>query len=353
MKKLIPYIDRLKQKWYWIALSTLVLGSLFLYQAATELPTFSTSISFVLNKEFTLPDRFLNRTLSSRRRKRISKRQQQNYSEQVIAYATSTPLMRKTLFKKVTMNGQIDFLANHIIEAYGIFNKENLKNPKLKPLIDFKFQHEVLDRFSITEQKAFRRLSRTVNNKRKKILTAVFDAKRELLIMSVESPYPDLPAILLNAIYANLEAHYHKQEFGTLYEQQKILTLKKAEYLQEMTELAPKLGLKIDQSGNYISKASQLPEKNLQQLYKRLSASYEKTFKLLFQIDMAMLQVVPILEIYHPPNAYPEPIYQYDNWWLAVIKGMGIGAIIAILIIVVSKGMQDFRTLLSNGKKIT
>lgn len=345
LRKLIPYLNKLREKWHWIAISASIIGCLFLYQAVIELPTYTASTTFVLNKEFTLPNRLIGRTLSVRRKKRINKRQQRKYCEQVIAYATSRALMRQTLFRKVKMDGQVDFLANHIIESYGIFKKEKLTNPKLKPLINFKFQHAVIDSLSRNENKAFRRVSGLMKNKKRDLLTAIFDKNRHVLILSVTGPHPNLPAIILNAIYEDLATYYYNKEFGYLDQQQKILTAKLIEDNQKMKELIPPLVTEMNQSGNYLSKTEQLAEKNLKQSFEKLTASNDKMTKLLTQIDFTRLQVTPIFEVYQPPNAYPTPQYRSYSWWIATIMGISIGAVIGVLIIAVSTGIQNLVTL--------
>jgi len=251
------------------------------------------------------------------------------------------------------MDGQIDFLANHIIESYGIFKKENLTNPKLKPLLDFKFQHSVIDSFDRKEMKAFRRVSGLMKNKKSEILAANFDKNRDLVILSVTSTHRTLPAIILNAIFEDLANYYFNKEFGYLYEGQKILSKKQAEYAKELEQLTPALITEINKSNNYYSNASQLTEKKLNQSFSKLNANKDKMDNILNRIDLSMLQVTPIFEIYHPPNEFPNPEYRSYSWWVSAFVGTSIGVIIAVLMILTYTGIQDFVTLVKTAIKST
>ncbi|MEM1120171.1 MAG: hypothetical protein AAGJ18_06960, partial [Bacteroidota bacterium] len=174
----------------------------------TSEPLYTTTLSFGTYKQFDVPLRFANKPLSNRRQKLINQWQVKKFSQQVAALATSSTIMEQLLFNKVTFQKSNDFLANHMIDSYELFVKEQLANTKQADLIDFRFQHGNLARFSSLEKRAFQRVYRLFKNKKKGILSANFDEKTQLIVLKAESKYPQLPALVLEVAYEEVVRFY-------------------------------------------------------------------------------------------------------------------------------------------------
>lgn len=289
----------IKQRWYWVlGLAILFAGVDYLRKDVKE-PMFSTRLSFLVNYE----DITVMSDLKRKKNQKVRDRWQ-NLSRQrevldlMNEVLTSQEFQAKVLFTKATIEGQSDFLANHIIHYQKLPRRQSKQQQQQglakSDLVGFKFTHGDVTRFTLREQRVFSRLSRQLpsrlgsvgkkgNNSDQfveeetgnKLMesVAVNGAQRELPIhfsFRARSRNRALPATILTTVYDQFNKHfeaYHHHLFYTIKEAIKIEVARQEE--KEWTIAKKKLKIKATKgliSPSYIA----LPIKQLDRELKEL-----------------------------------------------------------------------------------
>lgn len=334
IKKLIQYLQKIGQKWHWILLSMLFFGTLLGYYAYLEEPTYETYIQFSLKNKQTISA--LANAREARRQRWLNRRKRIRQSNQIVAYATTQPILEVALLKKVNLNGRADFLANHIITAYELFSKEKITSERMASLIDFKFQHATIDQFGTLELKALRRVRNYLKGKKRGLLKANYDRKTDLLTLSATGKTPTLPELMLQVVFEQLDAYYLQKEYSPLLLSKEKLTKRLADQEQMFDSLRHQLIVLREQQNSYFSTKKRLPRKKLVRPLRFLYKNRAQLEKDILALDFASLQMESIFQVYHLPEKYPFPTYHRSvSTW--TILGILIGGMLGVLGIFFSK----------------
>lgn len=126
----------------------------------------------------------------------------------ILELTRSRIIIQEALFEKKKINGQTDFLANHLIRIYEYHEKW----AGHESLNDFLFHQDSFLLFSDTENQVLKILhGQIVGSQQHKIkgcLDVSYGAESSIMTFSLESLNQDLSLILVDVIYENLSRFY-------------------------------------------------------------------------------------------------------------------------------------------------
>ena len=345
LDKLDVYLKEIRQKWFWIIGWTILLGSLAFGLAYNEEPSYTATMTYSLVEDSPTIDR-TNRSLVGRLQRRMTRqlmKQRRSYIRRLTPIITSRSFIQQVLFQTIAIDGQEDFVANHIIHYYELFRADKLSE-RNQDLADFKFMKADISQFSIQERKALRRPYRKVvgNIKTGKnaMLLPSYNEDTDILTLSVRSSHPDLSIAILNSTYQLLTIYYRQEESKSNFKKQQILEEDLAKYQKNIPSIQVKLAKLQDASTNILSQTNLLKIKTLTRELHHLEANYKTTLVNLEQVKFDSNNQSPVFSIIDTPSPVIEPDYEYD-WIRTPLTGGGIGLVLSILFIVGKKKIAE------------
>jgi len=132
--------------------------------------------------------------------------------DKIIELSKTRRITQKALFRKSTIEGKEDYLANHLIESLVCLKKWNNKGllgfmakDDGLDLDNFKFSHDSISQFSILENKALKTIHRAMVGKEKQsgLFNSAYSEITGIMEFSMQSTDPDLSIDIVNSMYEN------------------------------------------------------------------------------------------------------------------------------------------------------
>ena len=196
--KIREYFMELKAAKKWILLSSFIFLILFGLKSFTDREYYKAELSFMINQDNGNPLGSLSGVLGTFGITAKSK----NNLARVLELSRSRKIIENTLFNKVALYENEDFLANHLINYYDSLGKWNSR-PWYNPfaniddsLKDFSFRNVDVNRFEEKENKALKILYHKIAGYPEKqvegILANSYDEESRIMYMSIELMNEDL-----------------------------------------------------------------------------------------------------------------------------------------------------------------
>lgn len=362
-ERLSIYYTKIKQKWIWVAFLALLFTGIEYFLQVEKTLTYSTELVFLINFDDIL---FLSdvkrknaRVISNRRQTRKRQRQVLDLLNDALK---SQAFQANVLFKKATINGVDDFLANHIIRSQQLFitlPQQQRENWKETGLVGFKFAHGNVDSFSLKEQMAFEMLARQlpkkllhptankinngnqfiggIQNRLVESGTANTGNSRSRRFgmptsfsFRAKSRTQELPAIILNTVYKQLNKHFAAYHHRLLHKNKEQLKLDIGRYEKELFDKKRKVVTVRERINNISSRTSLIPLKKLEKEWKALKNDKinKKRYNLLLQLELLTLPPSPFILVHSPepyillPTDYKKELKALVTF--SIIMGLGL-----------------------------
>ena len=201
------------KKW-WIILSGIIISGLFLLKSYREKTTYTAGISFMVTENGN-DNQGLNSPFGDLEYGRIE-------NNKITELARSGKIIHQVLLEKAVVNSKNDYLANHLINVYGLhedWSEEPLVDEyKSLHLKDFYFTRDNIDEFSQKEFRALSILQQLVagnNLLGKKGITSIgFNDDTDIFKLNVTAEEENLSMRLINALYEELRTFYIDETIG-------------------------------------------------------------------------------------------------------------------------------------------
>jgi hypothetical protein len=273
--------------------------------------------------------------------------------EKVLQLFRSRQIIENALFQKVAVNGNNDFLANHMIREYGwskllrpyktlwIFSTGWI--PELENDANFAFTNGNIDKFNRKESLVLKVLyERIVGNKTIGLpptVSSTIDEKSGIMTINMTSLSEDLTSGMLMLLYTQLSDYYINK---TTEKQRKIYDIarfKKDSIAGELSYADRSLAEFEDGNRNLVWVRGELKRTTLQRKARILEGLYSQSITQTETADFALRNKTPYVQIIDKPARpiLPFRVSKSKSLMTAII----IGSILGILFIVLRKFIRQ------------
>ncbi|MEM6317868.1 MAG: GNVR domain-containing protein [Bacteroidota bacterium] len=270
----------------------------------------------------------------------------QNGSNKIVELMRSGRIIHEVLFEKVTTNGKMDFLANHLIDLYGFAPRWNIepirKGYENLNLKDFRFRNDNIEQFSEKEYRALNQVRETISGNKisgaEGNMRVTYDKFSNLFRLEIETESELISLKLSEAIYEELKAFYLEETIGRptrnlikiKAETDSLLQIVYRKETQLAQATARRQGLISSTAGLAIGRLN----RELQNANRLYTASFEQQQKLEFVVNNQTPDFQIIDKTFIPIKDAPSKLN-------AVLIGGVIGTFLSIGLIIVRKIVQD------------
>ena len=289
------YTVYLLTKWKTILLFSFLLATLFGLSAYFKPIKYSANLSFMVNEDDTgigmssMPSvlgqfGFIGGGGGKYNRSKI------------LELAKSRKIATLVMFEKVIVNGQMDYMANHILNEYNLIEKWI---SDYKELENFRYVHNELDSFTRQENLVLLRLYRILKGDPvddvEGLITSYFDEETGILYFNGLTKSELLSLNITNLFYEKLSKYYIEK---TIEKQQATFQVfkVKVDSLERVLNATNNAILKFDDSSRNLSlKQYQAKRYKLQSEANKLSNAYTEAYKSLQVAELALENKTPFI----------------------------------------------------------
>ena len=258
----------------------------------------------------------------------------------ILELSKSRKISTLVLFEKVEIDGQSDFVANHILRKYELVEKLAKDDEDFK---NFAFTHGDLDAFNRKENKVLLVLYKLIKGDSKNevpgLLNSDFDEETGILYFTGITINEDLSLILTQLYYDKLSAYYVEK---TIEKQKATYNVfkSKVDSLESSLKATNYALLKFEDSNrNLALKQYQAKKYQLQAESIKLGEAYTEAYKSLQITELALENKTPFITIIDSPIL---PLQKVKSVLLIeLIKGLILGLILGSLFVVLRKFYVD------------
>ena len=255
--------------------------------------------------------------------------------DKILELSRSMRIINAALFKKVTVRGKEDFIANHIIITYEYQTKNWKKDTT--GLRDFLFKHDTLANFSRLENKALKNIYDHVRGTKtiQSLLNIGYVEETGILNMTVMGNSEQLSIGLLNSIYKELSEYYISR---TVERQQRTFETMK-DKTDSLNALLNRLDYEIarfsDTNFGLLDQTSSTPKDRLLRERGLIQYAYAEAVKNKELAEFTLRNITPVFQVIDSPMPPLGPIKYSKS--KALILGGFLGGFLAIFFIVFRK----------------
>ncbi|NJL75619.1 MAG: hypothetical protein HC892_11910 [Saprospiraceae bacterium] len=255
--------------------------------------------------------------------------------DKILELSRSMRIINTALFKKVTVRGKEDFIANHIIINYEYQTKNWKKDTT--GLRDFLFKHDTLANFSRLENKALKNIYDHVKGTKTMpaLLNMGYTEETGILNMTIMGNSEQLSIGLLNSIYKELSEYYISR---TVERQQRTFEVMKNK-TDSLGTLLNRLDYEIarfsDTNFGLLDQTSSTPRDRLLRERGLIQYAYAEAVKNKELSEFTLRNITPVFQVIDAPMPPLGPIRYSKS--KALILGGFLGGFLAVSFIILRK----------------
>jgi len=332
-------------KWYIILLCGLVLGAIFALPKFFKHEVYSARLTLMMD-ETKAGARGGNLQLQLLG-DLFGQGKGDNNLAKVLELFETRAIIHKTLFDTIEMNAKNDFLANHMLELYGVdFLVDQYKGLLggykvgwVEPLLDnqtFRFTHRDLDKFNPTENIYLRLIyEHVVGNPQAGIENKLFTQIEEssgIMAVNMLSYNQEVTIGVLNNIYYHLSDFFIEKSVEKQKKIFELMTVKKDSVLAELKIKEYALANFKDSNRKLVTVKGYLQQLRLEREVQILNVMYTEVVKQLEATDFTLKSMTPVVQIIDKPR---RPIIPFKpSWTKALTTGFIVGAFLSFMFFV-------------------
>lgn len=279
--------------------------------------------------------------------------QDESALEKVLQLFRSRQIVENTIFQKSKINGKVDFVANHMIDAYGWdrligpYKSYGIFSPywakKIESVENFRYAHGNVDSFNITENLALKVLyERIVGNKDEGIdplVGSTIDEKSGIMSITLKTVDEELTAEMLISLYNQLSQYYIDKTIEKQVKIFNIATYKKDSIQAELNYADKALAEFEDRNRALVWVTGELTRTRLQRKARFLEILYGESMKQAEMSDFSLRNKTPYVQVIDEPARPILP--SKPPWTSGLILGIAIGTVLGAGFIIVRKVIRD------------
>ena len=301
------YVREIKRKWYFIIPFIMAVGGYYVYQHRKEGIKYPAGVTFLVNEEAAADGGGSGGVGALLKSFTGAGGEGGSGLDKVLQLFSSRSIIEKALFRKIKFEGKDDYVANHMMNIYGLdkFCSEYSTNTKwldpIKTLKTYSFKSDKIETFTTEERLILIVLYEAIaGNKAQGIDTMILptiDDKSKIMSFGVTTTSEDLTIALIEGIFTQLSEFYIDQ---TVDKQQKIFNLvssKKDSLAQVLAEADADLAKFEDSNRNLVWVSGELTKLKLQRKARIAEGMYASSAQQLEMADFALRRKMPYVKI--------------------------------------------------------
>jgi len=335
--KIRDFFNEVLRHWLLVILITIPFVIFFIYKAISTPPTYTAKLTFMVNEDegggiggaMAILSQFGFAGGRGGGKYNMKK---------ILDLSQSRKIIEQTLFDSLTLDGNTDLAANHLIHLYDYHEKWKENETGLK---DLTFSHNDISRFSRPENFAFLQLYRKIIGGENTIglYGKSLNEETGIMTLNAESLSEPMTIHLLNSIYQHLGDFYIKKSVEKQENTLKVVQLKVDSIKKELARIEYTLANFRDSNRGTFTQKAKLKEQQLTRNAQILGLLYGESLKNLEIADFSLKNKTPFIQVIDEPIAPIPPNVQSPI--LAIIIGSFIGGFIAVAFIVIRKIIRD------------
>ena len=334
------YREIVKYRKY-VILASVVFAAYFLFKTLRKKPVFTATLTYMIN---TNEGSSLGSLKGILGQFGLSKGDKYN-PDKIVALNKARTIVEKVIFQKANINGQEDFLANHIITyldtlgrwAHIPWYKKFYK--KKNPLKGFKFDNGDIKNFSTLENSALKNVYYFIAGDRNSASSGAmkcgYNEDSEILYIKTTTHNEKLSWEITNRLFDQLSDYYIKKTIEKQKKTYDIVKEKKDSILAELKKTEAELAAFKDRTYGAYNHRTTLRERELTRELHKLNLMYGEIIKNLEIADFSLKNKTPFVQVIDRPLL---PLDSYKPSLIrSLILGIFTGAFLSIIFIVLRK----------------
>ncbi len=243
--------------------------------------------------------------------------------DKILELSKSRRVVQQTLFVKITIDGKEDFLANHLLQIYGL-NIDHSGKSKNEP--PFYFTNDSLPVFSLKENEELLMLYNFVigppDQPKKALLSAKYNEDTNIMSLSASTTNETLSLELAKHMFESLSNYYVNKAIEKQVKTFRIVREKRDSVLTVLKSVEYQLASFKDTHKNLLMKTDQVNELRLQRELTALAAMYAEVLKNTEVADFALRNKTPFIQVIDSPILPIAPVL------LSLLRQLLIGLIL-------------------------
>ena len=270
--------------------------------------------------------------------------------DKVIELSRARTIIQSALFQKRTLNGELDYLANHLIQSLKREKKWKRRSlPGLSggdelDLTDFRFTRDTDHHFELLENKALKKLYTYMVGKQRNgaALYSEYSELSGIMKLTVTTADPMLSIELVNNIYDELSLFYLNNTGEKQRYDYNIIKTKYDSIQTRLNSVIYSIAKFEDENIGLIRKQDELQKKRLKGEELKLSSMLAEAEKQLQITKMALESNTPFIQAIDKPLPPLRPSSRGLLFYF--LLGGFIGGLLSILWVVGRKAFRDVMT---------
>lgn len=328
------FVREIFKRWKLILVSIIIFAGLFLFNAITAPLTYHGELTFMVNEDDGGGLGGMSAILGQFGLGGGGRGK--NNLDKILELSKSRYILQQVIFDSIELNGQNDFVGNHIIRIYDYHEKWSDDTTGLK---NFLFVNNELS--TRVEKKVLKTIYHKIIGKGKieGIFITGYDEKTGIMRFNSRSPNEKLSIDLCKILYNYLSDFYVTRTVEKQQQTFDVMLQKVNSVKTEMTAKEYQLAKFLDENrGLYTARAKQR-ELELKRDVQLLNEMYAVTLKNFEIADFSLKNKTPFIQLIDEPMS-PLPV-QAESIPRNVIIGSFIGFVLAVLFVCVRKIYND------------
>lgn len=255
--------------------------------------------------------------------------------DKILALSKSRRVIQQALFSKIEINGEVDYIANHIWHLYELELPGKVK--------DVRFTHSNIDSFTMQENQMLLGVYGTIIGPRTKpkdaLLIADYNEDSNIMSLQVASKNPELSYALVNHLYTELSAYYTDKAVEKQRRTLEIVTAKRDSVLAALKSAEYQLANFKDRNQGLYLLTDKVTELRIQRDIAALSGLYAEVIKNVEIADFSLRNKTPFIQVIDAPL---EPIGPTPKSLLKrLILGLFIGGLFGSAIVLMKQYLKE------------
>lgn len=254
--------------------------------------------------------------------------------DKILALSKSRRVIQEVFFRRITMSGESDFLANHMLRAYGLDQVDG------QP---FAFSHDSLDTFSRIENDRLLALYETVvgppDKPKKALVQAEYNEDTNIMSITAATTEEVLSFELANGLFQSLSGYYVNKAIEKQLKTFRIVSAKRDSIMAALRTAEFQLASFKDRGRDLVLRTDQLTEPRLQREIIALSAMYAEVAKNAEVADFALRNKTPFIQVIDSP-VYPiRPLTR--SLPKKILIGLFLGGLAGGMVVILRKILRE------------
>lgn len=250
--------------------------------------------------------------------------------DKILALSKSRRVIQETLLTKLEIEGDTDYLANHITKEYNLtLPRNNSKEP-------FRFVHDSIADFTIDENEMLISIYNFIigppDKPKKALMTSSYNDDSNIMSITVSTTNEKLSVQLAERMFESLSQYYINKTIEKQLKTFTIVAAKRDSVLGVLKSSEYQLANFKDRNRSLLMRTDQLTELRLQREITTLAAMYAEVLKNTEVADFALKNKTPFIQVIDAPIMPIQPVTK--SLLKTIALGIIIGSIIGAAIVV-------------------